>query len=96
MLFVARTAVRLVNGRHPSEDRVEVYHKGKWGTVCGNGFHKNDATVICKMIGYQDKYNIMYYYIDRCDFWGFIREVNSCISYVRYRFFPADTTFAQL
>ena len=61
--MLARTAVRLVNGRNPPEGRVEVYHKGKWGTVCGNGFQKNDATVICKMLGYQDKYDIIYYYI---------------------------------
>ena len=37
-----------------------------------------------------------YYYIDRCDLWGFICEINSGISHVRYQFFPAGTTFTQL
>jgi hypothetical protein len=27
-------------------------------------------------------------YIDRCDLWGFIREINSGISHVRYQFSP--------
>ena len=35
------------------------------------------------------------YYIDRCDLWGFIREINSDISHVRYQFFSAGTTFTQ-
>jgi hypothetical protein len=26
------------------------------------------------------------YYIDRCELWGFIREINSGISQVRYQF----------
>ena len=33
---------------------------------------------------------IVYYYIDRCDLWGFIREINSGISHVRYHFFPPE------
>jgi hypothetical protein len=28
--------------------------------------------------------NILNYYIDRCELWGFIREINSGISHVRY------------
>ena len=36
------------------------------------------------------------YYIDRCELWGFIREINSGISHVKYQFFPAGTTFTQL
>ena len=31
-----------------------------------------------------------------CELWGFIREINSGISHVRYQFFPARTTFTQL
>jgi hypothetical protein len=33
------------------------------------------------------------YYIDRCELWGFIREINSDILHVKYQFFPAGTTF---
>jgi hypothetical protein len=36
------------------------------------------------------------YYIDRCELWGFIREINSGISHVKYQFFPTGTTFTQL
>jgi hypothetical protein len=38
----------------------------------------------------------LYYYIDRCELWGFIREIDSGISHVRYQFFAAGTTFTQL
>jgi hypothetical protein len=31
-----------------------------------------------------------------CELWGFIREINSGISHVRYQFFPTGTTFTQL
>ena len=34
--------------------------------------------------------NIAYYYIDRCKLWGFIRDINSGISHVRYHFFPPE------
>ena len=40
--------------------------------------------------------NKICYYIDRCELWGFIREINSGISHVTYQFFPAGTTFTQL
>ena len=30
------------------------------------------------------------YYIYRCDLWGFIPEINSGISHVRYQFFPPE------
>jgi len=36
------------------------------------------------------------YYIDRCELWRFIREINSDISHVKYQFFPTRTTFRQL
>ena len=40
--------------------------------------------------------NISFYYKDRCELWGFIREINSDISHVKYQFFPTGTTFTQL
>jgi hypothetical protein len=40
--------------------------------------------------------NAVVYYIDKCELWGFIREINSNISHVRYQLFPAGTTFTQL
>ena len=42
--------VRLVNGNHSLEGRVEVCFNRVWGTVCGNGFDADDAEVICNQL----------------------------------------------
>ncbi|XP_053375577.1 scavenger receptor cysteine-rich type 1 protein M130-like isoform X1 [Mercenaria mercenaria] len=43
-------SVRLVNGTHRYEGRLEVYHNGEWGTVCDDGFGRDEARVVCKML----------------------------------------------
>ncbi|XP_021378643.1 deleted in malignant brain tumors 1 protein-like [Mizuhopecten yessoensis] len=46
------TNIRLTGGVGPWEGRLEVFHSGSWGTVCGQGFEQPEADVVCKMLGY--------------------------------------------
>lgn len=46
------TNVVLVGGDGPYEGRVQINFQGRIGTICDDGWDDNDATVVCRMLGY--------------------------------------------
>ena len=50
--FIIGLPIRLTNGTNEKEGRVEIYWNNQWSTVCDDLWDDNDATVICKQLGY--------------------------------------------
>ena len=50
--------MRLAGGESAHEGRIEVHHNFAWGTVCSDGFDKEDANVVCDYLGYPGVENV--------------------------------------
>jgi hypothetical protein len=44
--------IRIRDGTHPSNGRVEVCKNGIWGSVCFSGWSDNEAAVVCRHLGH--------------------------------------------
>ena len=54
-LYIAPCAdgeLRLAGGYIANEGRVEICVNNEWGTVCDDSWESNDATVVCRQLGY--------------------------------------------
>lgn len=42
---------KLTNGTTSYNGRLEIYHEGRKGSVCDDGFGDNEASVVCRYLG---------------------------------------------
>uniref|UniRef100_T1JSH2 SRCR domain-containing protein n=3 Tax=Tetranychus urticae TaxID=32264 RepID=T1JSH2_TETUR len=49
---ISEGRVRLVGGSSQHEGNVEIYHLGRWGSICDDEWDEKEASVICTSLGY--------------------------------------------
>ena len=50
--FVLQSLETRIIGRNRYSGRVEVFHNGEWGTICGAGWDSKDVQVACRDAGF--------------------------------------------
>ena len=48
--------IRLSGGNTVNKGLVEIYCNGQWGTVCDDSFSSDEATTLCRQLGYSTAY----------------------------------------
>ena len=46
-------SVRLTGGSSRSEGNVEIFHSGRWGSVCDDEFDGSEGDVVCRSLGFR-------------------------------------------
>ena len=44
--------LRLVDGQEAIEGRLEIFHRGEWGTICDDYWNRTEADLSCRLLGY--------------------------------------------